>query len=148
MDNRIECKRIVDDATAAGLTLEHVGDGYVQGSAGNWQLTSRGGLWAAKPILGWGMPIAHAVYLHEMPLPGAKFGLRRQIAGQVIRTEGCAGAPHPAEYCGGRPTITRYHIDTVAGLRIFVDYVTRPGLADAVIESVCPYWMVDESEAS
>lgn len=136
-------ERIVDEATAAGLELEHVGGGYVQAAAGNWRFKSYGGLWSAVPILGWGMPLAHAVYLHHIELPGGAWGLR-SIAGQLIRVGGSAGAPHPHDW--GQETVERYHIDTVAGLRIFADYVRRPGLTEAVIQSVCPYRTGDEEK--
>lgn len=137
----IDYDRIVDEATAAGLQIEHVGDGYVQATAGNWRLTCWGGLWSAAPILGNGMPLAHAIHLHEMPMPGSAWGMRHAIAGQVIRVEGHAGRPHPKAYadaCNSKTgTVTRYHIDTVGGLRVFADYVRRPGLTEAVIQSPC-----------
>ncbi len=42
-----------------------------------------------------------------------------------VRTEGFAGNIDPAEYCAGQATVDSYHIDSVAGLRLFADAV-RP----------------------
>ena len=137
-----------DELTAAGAFPTVDDEGCVVGFAGHWRLTRNGrrGYWEAKPISGWGLPLAHAIALHEQAMPGGAWGLHPAIAGAVIRVDGSAGAPHPAQWarsCNGDGTVTRYHIDTVGGLRVFCDYVKRPGLAEATIASACPYRMVD-----
>lgn len=134
-----EVRWALDELTAAGcrFTIDETGStARVVGQASNWRLTvagRRGSYWEAKPIVGHGMPVEHAVLLHMTPMPAAAWLDFPRILGALVRADGYPGGLYPER------TIPRYHIDTVAGLRMFADFVARPGLTEAVIESPCPY---------
>lgn len=102
----------------------------VSGIATNWRLTITGrGYWVAIPLVGHGIPLAHALHLHYMRMPHVAWMDWPGIVGQVVRVDGYLGGRRPTG------TVGTYHIDTVAGLRIFADYVARPGLTEAVFQS-------------
>ncbi len=64
----------------------------------------------------------------NVPMDVARLLYGHPMGHRTVRVQGHCGAPDPEEYCHGN-VVTLYHIDTLAGLCLFVRTVRAAGLA-------------------